>query len=69
MIAANITYHDRFILKEPRQNDKSPKPVSRVPVAATAHTDNAGTVWSSPFDWLSKSYGDKDICTHWKKAL
>jgi hypothetical protein len=69
MIIADVTYHDGFILKEPHWNDKSPKPIFRVPTAAAAHTDNAGTVWSSPFDWLSKSYGDKGICTRWKKAL
>jgi hypothetical protein len=69
MIVNDVTYHDDFILKKPRRADKSPKPPSRVPTAAAAHTDNAGTVWSSPFDWLSKSYWDKGIRTPWKKAL
>jgi hypothetical protein len=69
MIINDVTYHDDFILKKPHCADKSPKPPSPVPTAAAAHMDNAGTVWSSPFDWLSKSYGDKGICTRWKKAL
>jgi hypothetical protein len=38
-------------------------------VVSAAHTDNAGTVWSSPFDWLRKSYGEKGRRTCWKKAL
>ncbi len=36
---------------------------------SAAHTDNAGTVWSSPFDWLSKGYGEKGIHNCWKKVL
>jgi hypothetical protein len=69
MIIDNVTYHDDFILKNPRCANKSPKPPSQVPTAAAAHTDNAGTVWSSPIDWLSMSYGDKGIRNRWKKAL
>jgi hypothetical protein len=34
-----------------------------------APTDNAGTVWNSPFDWLGKVYGKKGIRACWKKAL
>ncbi len=68
MIIDDVKYHDKFILKKPRA-DKSPKPPSRVPTAAVAHTNNAGTVWSSPFDWLSTSYGDKGIQNCWKKVL
>jgi hypothetical protein len=44
MIVHDVTYHDDFILMKPRRADKSPKPPSRVPTAAVAHTDNAGTV-------------------------
>jgi hypothetical protein len=69
MIVADVTYHDKFILKEPCRQDKSSKTLSRIPAAYAAHTDNAGTVWSSPFDWLSKGYGEKGIRTRWKKAL
>ncbi len=69
MILADVAYHDEFILKEPRSKEKFSKPPSQIPAASVAHTDNAGTVWSSPFDWLCKSYGDKGICTCWKKAL
>ncbi len=69
MIVADVTYHDEFILKEPRCQDKSSKTPSKIPVVSAAHTDNAGTVWSSPFDWLSKGYGDKGMLTCWKKAL
>jgi hypothetical protein len=69
MIIDEVTYHDEFILKKPHRADKYPKPPSRVLTAAPAHTDNAGTVWSSPFDWLSTSYGDKGIRNRWKKAL
>jgi hypothetical protein len=36
-------------------------------VGSAAHTDNAGTVWSLPFHWLSKGYGEKGIRTCWKK--
>jgi hypothetical protein len=69
MIVADVTYHNEFILKEPCRQEKSSKPLSRIPVASTAHTDNAGTVWSSPFDWLCKGYGEKGIHTCSKKAL
>jgi hypothetical protein len=69
MIVADVTYHDEFILKEPRCHDKSSKTLSRIPVASAAQTDNAGTVWNSPFDWLSKRYGEKGTRTCWKKAL
>jgi hypothetical protein len=70
MIVADVTYHDEFILKEPcRQQEKSSKTPSWIPAASAAHTDNSGTVWSSPFDWPSKDYGGKGIHTHWKKAL
>jgi hypothetical protein len=59
MIVADETYHDDFILKEPCCHNKSSKTPSRIPAASAAHTDNAGTVWSSPFDWLSKGYSEK----------
>jgi hypothetical protein len=63
MIVADVTYHDMFILNEPRSKGKSSKPPSQIPAASAAHTDNAGTVWSSPSDWLCKSYGDIGIRT------
>ncbi len=66
MIVNDVTYYDDFILKKAPRTSKSSKPPSRVPTAAAAHADNAGTVWSSPFDWLSKSHGDKGIRTCWK---
>jgi hypothetical protein len=69
MIIADVTYHDEFILKEPCRHDKSSKILSWIPAASAAHTDNAGTVWSSPFNWLSKGCGEKGIHTCWKKAL
>jgi hypothetical protein len=69
MIVADVTYHDKFILKKPCRQDKSSKTPSQIPAASAAHTDNAGTVWSSPFDWLSKGYGEKGIRTCWRKAL
>jgi hypothetical protein len=69
MVIADATYHDKFILKETRRHEKFSKPPSLIPLTSAAHTDNAGTVWSSPFNWLCKGYGDKGICTHWKKAL
>jgi hypothetical protein len=50
MIVNDVTYHNKFILKKPCCANKSPMPPSRVPTAAAAHMDNAGTVWSSPFD-------------------
>jgi hypothetical protein len=69
MINADVTYHNKFILKEPCRQDKSSKTLSQIPAASAAHTDNACSVWSSPFDWLSKGYGEKGIRTCWKKAL
>ncbi len=54
MIIVDVTYHEEFILKEPRCQDKSSKTPSRIPAESAAHADKAGTVWSSPFDWLSK---------------
>jgi hypothetical protein len=69
IIVADVTYHDKFILKEPRPQDKSSKPPSQIPAASVAHTDNAGTVRSSQFDWLCKGYGKKGIRTCWKKEL
>jgi hypothetical protein len=69
MNVANVTYHNKFILKEPRCHDKSSKTPSRIPAASAAQTDNAGTVWNSPFDWLSKGYGKKGIRTCWMKVL
>jgi hypothetical protein len=68
-IVDDTNHYDTFILKEPRHGYKSSIPSSRVPAAASAHTDNAGTVWNSPFNWLCKSYGDKRIKTQWKQAL
>ncbi len=67
MIVVDITYHDNFILKEPHCQEKSSKPPFQIPAVSAAHTDNAGTVLSSPFDWLCKGYGDKGICTCWKR--
>jgi hypothetical protein len=66
MIVAGVTYHNKFILKEPHCQEKSSKPPSQIPAVSAAHTDNAGTVSSSPFDWLCKGYGDKGIRTCWK---
>jgi hypothetical protein len=66
LIVDDVNHHDTFILKEPRCGDKSSEPLSRVPAAASGHTNNADTVWNSPFDWLCKSYGDKGIKTWWK---
>jgi hypothetical protein len=69
LIVDDMSYHNTFILKEPCCSDKSSKPQSQVPAAASAQTNNAGTVWNFPFNWLCKSYGDKGIKTWWKQAL
>ncbi len=69
MIITDVTYHNEFILKEPCCPEKSSKPPSWIPAASAAHTDNDGTMWSSPFNWLCKGYGDKGIRTLWKKVL
>jgi hypothetical protein len=69
LIVDEVNHHDTFILKEPHHRDKSSKPPSRVLAAASAHTDNAGTAWNPPFDWLCESYGDKGIKTQWNRAL
>ncbi len=37
--------------------DVTSKPPSQIPAASVAHTENPGTVWSSPFNWLCKGYG------------
>jgi hypothetical protein len=50
LIVDEVNHHDTFIIKEPRHGDKSSKTLSRVLAAASAHTDNAGTVWNSPFN-------------------
>jgi hypothetical protein len=69
LILENVIYHHSFILKEPCRGNKSSKPPSRVPTAATALTNNLGNIWNSPFDWLCKSYGNKYIKIWWKRAL
>jgi hypothetical protein len=70
MIVDDVTYHNGFTLQEPRLIPEKPgKPPPRVSVAAAAHMDTTGAVWSSPFDWLAQKYGEKEIRNRWKKAL
>jgi hypothetical protein len=61
-IVEDIGYHDGFTVHE-RKGAKPPTSAPRLPAAASANTDQKGTVWQTPFEWLSKSFSKKAIKT------
>jgi hypothetical protein len=67
-IVDDIVYHDGFIVHE-RKGAKPSSSAPRVPAAASANTDWKGTVWQTPFKWLSKAMSKKAIRTRWTHAL
>jgi hypothetical protein len=67
-IVGKIVYHGGFTVHE-RKGAKPSSSVPCVPTAASANTDWKGTVWQTPFQWLSKATSKKAIRTKWTCAL
>jgi hypothetical protein len=72
LIVDDIVYHKGFTVHE-QKPAKSPSPASssapRGPAAASANTDQIGTVWQTPLEWLSKAVSKKAIKTRWMRSL
>jgi hypothetical protein len=67
-IVDDIVYHDGFTVHE-RKGAKPSSFAPCVPAAASANTEQKGTVWQTPFKWLSKAMSKKAIRTQWTHAL
>jgi hypothetical protein len=67
-IVDDIVYHDGFKVHE-RNGAKPSSSTPPMPAAASANTDQKGTVWQTPFEWLSKATSKKAIKTQWLRAL
>jgi hypothetical protein len=68
LFVEDIAYHDSFTVHECK-GAKPPGPNLCVPAAATANTDQKGTIWQKPFKWLSKPYGRNGIKLCWTRAI
>ncbi len=67
LVVKDVRFHDGFQLVG--SNKKAPGVrLPKAVVATASNVDRQGTVWATPFEWLS-SYGMKGIKTRWDCAI
>ncbi len=69
LVVEDIAYHDSFTVHECKGEGKPATSTPCIPVAASANTDQKGTVWQNPFEWISTSYSKKAIKTCWMHMI
>jgi hypothetical protein len=68
-VVEDIAYHDSFTVHERKGSGKPATSTPCIPAAASVNTDQKGTVWQNPFEWISTSYSKKAIKTRWTHTI